>query len=381
MGMKQMMLAMLAACVLPGMTRAQEVRRAIPVSEAGAAGANDLARFLAGRPASSLGAWQSDAAYQAHAREIGKLWDRYNQNYFSRMRLWSAVELSARVVTTRPVFYFFGGPDAVSPLALFPDAPVYIMGGLEPVGSITAPQTMTPEAINEGLSNLRKSTEVILSFGHFITKDMKAELDRTGFRGVLPVMSAFLAMAGAEIVSTSYVGVGGEGALQEYGSTYGGGRGMLPGLKIVFRRTPGAGEQTIYYIQANVVDDALKSNGALLRWAGSFGTGNVYLKAASYLMHEPSFSRIREFLLSHADAVLQDDSGIPYRFFQNGSWQCWLFGTYTGTLDIFAKYYQNDLQAAFASRGAQALPFGTGYKWRLGESNLMLAVRVRPSGQ
>lgn len=156
---------------------------------------------------------------------------------------------------------------------------------------------------------------------------------------------------------------------------------MLPGLKIVFRRTPGAGEQTIYYIQANVVDDALKSNGALLRWAGSFGTGNVYLKAASYLMHEPSFSRIREFLLSHADAVLQDDSGIPYRFFQNGSWQCWLFGTYTGTLDIFTKYYQSDLQAAFASRGAQALPFGTGYKWRLGESNLMLAVRVRPSGQ
>jgi hypothetical protein len=125
-----------------------------------------------------------------------------------------------------------------------------------------------------------------------------------------------------------------------------------------------------------VADDFLKSNGSLLQWAGSHGPGNVYLKAASYLLHEPYFSRIRSFLLNYAISVLQDDSGIPFRFFRDGRWQLWLFGTYSGTLDIFAKYYQSDLQSAFAtSRAAAPLPFGTGYKWRLGESNLMLAIK------
>ena len=46
-----------------------------------------------------------------------------------------------------PVYYFFGGPDAVNVLALFPDAPVYILGGLESVGSIPAPNTLSQDEL------------------------------------------------------------------------------------------------------------------------------------------------------------------------------------------------------------------------------------------
>jgi hypothetical protein len=126
-----------------------------------------------------------------------------------------------------------------------------------------------------------------------------------------------------------------------------------------------------------VADDALKSQGnSVLNWAGSFGQGNVYLKAASYLMHESYFSRIRTFLLTKGASVLQDDSGIPFRYFQDGNWRVWLFGRYNGTLDIFAKYHQADMAQVFANtRTPVELPFGTGYKWKVGESNLLLAVR------
>jgi hypothetical protein len=183
-------------------------------------------------------------------------------------------------------------------------------------------------------------------------------------------------LTGGEIVSTRYFAVGRDGVLRESGQSLSGSRGDLPGVQIEFRRGAGTGVQTLYYIQANVADDAVKSNGALLKWASSFGAANVYLKAASYLLHEASFSRIRSFLLNQAASVLQDDSGIPFRFFRIGDWRFWLFGSYSGTLDIFAKYYQSDLQAAFATPGvALPLPFGTGYKWRLGESNLLLAVK------
>lgn len=352
---------------------AQEIRRALPVDEP-IVSPDNLARFLAGQPAQGLAQYQQTPFYAGYVKEMGSQWERYNQNYFSRMRLWSAVELSSRIPMNRPVFYFFGGPDALSPLAYFPDAPVFILGGLEPVGSIALPQTLTAEALAEGLNNVKKSTEVTLSYGFFITKDMKVDLEKTAFKGVLPVVASFLALAGADILSVEYVGITSSGALQNYGNNYSGGKGILPGFKIVFQRS-GASPQTLYYVQANVVDDSLKTNDGLLKWAASFGTGNSYLKAASYLMHETYFSRIRNFILSNSGAILQDDSGIPFRFLNNGQWNCWLFGTYTGVLDIFTKYHQPDLQAAYAGGPVYTLPFGTGYKWRKGESTLILAVR------
>lgn len=339
---------------------------------------NEVALFLAGVPlpdGSPLAGLQKAPHYASHVAELAKLSQHYDKNYYSKIRAWSAAELAPRVSMTRPVYYFFGGPDAVSALAYFPEAPVYVLGGLEPVGSIAPLQTLTEQDMEAGLANLRQSAKVILSYGHFITKDMKTELDRTAFRGVLPLIYTFLSLSGHEILATSYVGIRKDGSLQEYGNTYGGGAGTLPGVKVTFRNGASGNPRTIYYVQANVADDALKSSNALLKWTGSFGSGNVYLKAASYLMHENYFSRIRSFLLSNA-AVLQDDSGIPYRFFQEGDWRCWFFGQYTGTLDIFSKYQQPDLQAVYAAPGAaQPLPFGTGYKWRLHESNLLLAVR------
>ncbi len=193
-------------------------------------------------------------------------------------------------------------------MALFPDAPVYILGGLESVGSIPAPNTLTPEAVAEGLDNLRKSAEVILSFGHFITKDMKAELDRTAFRGVLPLIYTFIALTGGEIVSTRYVGVGGDGVLRESGESLSGSRGVLPGVQIEFRREGGAGVQTLYYVQANVADDALKSNGALSEMGGRFRR-RQRLSQGSFLPASRTLFLAHSFLPSQSSCL-----GSPGRF-------------------------------------------------------------------
>lgn len=341
---------------------------------AGGGAADELAKFLAGIPlpeGAALAPLQKGPDYAVHVKELAKLTRHYDKQYFSRMRAWSAAELAPRIVMERPVYYFFGGPDAVSPLALFPEAPAYLLGGLEGVGEIAAPQTLTPEVLAEALKNIRESADVILAYGHFITKDMKTELDRTAFRGVLPLMFTFIALTGGEVLGAESFGVKRDGSLVAREE-----KGALPGVKVTFRRTPSAGEQVMYYVQANVADDALKANDAVLKWAGGLGQGNVYLKAASYLMHETYFSRIRNFLLTNGAAVLQDDSGIPFRFFQDGNWRCWMFGRYVGTLEIFTKYHQPDLAGVFSSPDAAVeLPFGTGYKWRMGESNLLLAVR------
>jgi hypothetical protein len=150
----------------------------------------------------------------------------------------------------------------------------------------------------------------------------------------------------------------------------------LPGVRIVFRSLPEGRTQTLYYVAADISNSGLARTGGVLRWTQSFGVSNAYFKAASYLMHEASFSQIRSFVLASAASILQDDSGIPFRFLRDGGWRMFFFGTYSGTLEIFAKYRQDDLGAAFAGPGmAVPLSFGTGYKWRRGESNLVLALR------
>ena len=376
--MRKWILVLLGGLLL-SVAHGQEVRRAVAVGGAPAAD-NDLARFLAGlpvNPASPLASLQGSRPYAAHTDALGRLWRRYNENYFSPMRLWSAIELASRIPQRIPVLYFFGGPDAINAMALYPDAPVYILGGLEPVGSIPNPTTLDPAAVEQGLRNLEKSVEVVLSYGHFITKDMKAEFEQTVFQGVMPVIYTFIALSGGEVLQASYIGIGSGGTLQELGTNYGGGKGLKPGVRIVFRKTPNAAPQTLYYIQANLADGPLKDR-SVLQWVSTFGKSNVYLKAASYLMHEPSFSTIRSFLLDDAVSILQDDSGIPLRYFDGGRWRLYFFGRYAGVLDIFTKYHQPALGEAFQRAGAGELPFGTGYKWRKGESNLMLAVGQAP---
>ncbi len=357
----------------------QEVRKALPV-EGQSSTWDTRAKFLAGVPLASgepLAKLQTQTGYLAHATEFEKMWARYNEHYFSKMRAWSGIELAPRISMGAPVYYFFGGPDAISPMAFFPDAPDYILGGLEPIGWAPDPAGLAPAVLEAALHNLRLSTNEILSFGFFITKDMKAELAAGEFKGVTPILLAFLAMSGSEVIDVTYFGVKEDGRTGEYGSKPREAKGELPGVTITFRKNAISSTQKLHYVQANVADGALQGSGGVLRWAEQFGSGNVYFKAASYLLHESSFSKVRGFLLGRAQSVLQDDSGMPFSFFQNGEWRIWFFGRYSGTLDIFKQYHQPVLMDAFRVSGV-SLPFGTGYKWRLGESNLLLAVKQAP---
>ena len=91
-------------------------------------------------------------------------------------------------------------------------------------------------------------------------------------------------------------------------------------------------------------------------------------------MHESYFSQIKDHLLASSSAIIQDDSGIPLRFFDRSLWNLTPYGNYETPTDLFKRYHQNDLAKIFRSK-AKPLPFGTGYRWRKGQSNLLLATR------
>ena len=332
----------------------------------------ELGAFLAGRqlPASSpLAPLQESADYREHARQYAAQWYRYDDFYFAPMRSWAAGELVPRIGSTSQVTYMFGGPDLVSALALFPEAKLYALGGLEPVGKLTNPLSLSPEELHASLAMLRKSTEVIMNFSHFITKDMKTELAASHFQGVFPIMLVFLSFTDARIDLAERLTLQRDGTLAQGESS-----GGQPALRIVFRPAPGMPQAEVIYLQANLSDGALKSHPGILEWLRSRGRATGYLKAASYLMHTGGFTTIRDFLLGHSAAIVQDDSGIPLSIFRERDWRVINFGSYTTPLEIFTKYNQPALRSLYESGTAFSLPFGFGYRWQRGESTLLIAL-------
>jgi hypothetical protein len=100
------------------------------------------------------------------------------------------------------------------------------------------------------------------------------------------------------------------------------------------------------------------------------------LKSASYLLHDERFAQTRDMLLESADVVVQDDTGIPYRFLSQAPWQVKLYGRYNKPIRPIRYGYQKDLETAFnAKSDLPDLPFPFGYHWRGKQSGLIVAQR------
>ena len=339
----------------------QEIRRAVPVRPI-YAGYEEDALFLAGKAVpinSPLAALQSSRGYQEHCIALQKAWAEYEQRYFLPMHEWSQQELPSRVPLPSTVCYLFSGPDILNPLALFPDAvSTYLLCGKEPIGLLSPPEQLSSEQLQQGLATVREATQTALQFGYFITKEMRSQTASGPFQGVLPLLLTLLSLTGNHIVSVEKLALGG-----------------APGLRIRFI-APSSAEKTLYYAQQDLSNG---KNRSFLRWLQQFMPAVSYLKAASYLLHEGDFSQVRNFLLQQSQAILQDDSGIPFHYFDSLDWTIYLFGDYKRPIELFQKNYQSDLVAAYqGSLLAGPMSFGTGYQFQsglAGGANLLLAVK------
>jgi len=90
-------------------------------------------------------------------------------------------------------------------------------------------------------------------------------------------------------------------------------------------------------------------------------------------MHEDKYNKIREIVLSHSKYLIQDDSGVPFRFFKQDEWDFGFYGIYTRPIPVFSQFYQDDLKNAFP-KNAQKLGFRFGYNE---ESSIFVAKRKK----
>jgi hypothetical protein len=338
---------------------------------ADSASPNDTARFLAGMPPSAespLAALSREPSWQQHAKFFDSAWNRLDKQQLSKVRAWSGENLTER----RPVmFYMFSGPDFLYADAFFPNASTYVLSGLEPVGPVPDVTKLSRGSLPHALGHLRSSLNNVLNYSFFITKDMRRKLSGSQMPGTLPVLYVFLARSGKTIRDVTFVSLDKDGSLHAAGEV--GSAATAHGAKIVFSGSDGR-TQTLYYFRTDLSDSGVRGSG-FLKFCERLGTGGSFVKSASYLMHSDGFSKVRDFLLARSASIVQDDSGIPVRFFHPGVWELRPFGRYVGPIRIFRNRHQAKLRELFLNGKPPRLDFGIGYRWRAHESSLLLAVR------
>jgi hypothetical protein len=67
------------------------------------------------------------------------------------------------------------------------------------------------------------------------------------------------------------------------------------------------------------------------------------------------------------------DTGIPLSYFDRAKWQSQPFGHYVHPIAVFSHNYQPKLAELFRNGNPIPIDFGLGYRWRLNQSNLLLA--------
>jgi hypothetical protein len=305
-------------------------------------------------------------AYQQHINSDWRLVEKNKIVPISRWRVKNLDTISSRSTT---LFYPFAGADFLYANAFFPEASNYILIGLEPVGKLHACDAMSKKDFISYLEEIRNSLYYSNQLGFFRTESMETDLNQQLLDGTLPLILFYIRKTGHHISGISYFKLDKTGkavSVKQDSLTY--------GVRIVFFDSTNQKQQVLYYLSYDLSDHNLLKHPELLQFVKSFSNQECFLKAASYLMFTAGFHLMRNYILEQESSVLQDDSGIPYRFFKSSGWTVKLFGTYTKTIDMFKYKFQPDLQSAYEKQTTKlSVPFRIGYNVKFNETNLLFA--------
>ncbi|MBC6700517.1 hypothetical protein [Hymenobacter sp. BT190] len=341
---------------------------------------HDVAAYLAGQLVSrksDLQQLMELPAWQAFATDADKSWTSYHATRTTKIEQWAATELDSVRAASPTVFYPFSGPDLLNVVTMFPESSTYVLVGLEPVGSVPGRTTLSNPKL---FPALKASLWSVLNFSFFRTNDMAVDLKSVELDGALPLMMLFAARTGHQIQEVKYVQLSTDGQLAPADSSSSRrrpGPNVIPGVELAMLSASGR-LQKAQYFSADISDWKMGTNKkAIVKYVSSLGPLTTYVKSATYLMHKPYFSEIRNLILTRSNYLLQDDSGIAMKYIRPTDWHLTYYGAYKRPISLFARHYQPELTTVYTDTAnrPRPLPFGTGYNWRQNDSNLLLARR------
>lgn len=326
---------------------------------------NTIASFLAGNQPKNIGIYASvfkSSNWKAHESILNTNWDKVIKNTINPIRIWSKEEKIEK--KSKKLFYPFSGADFLYVYAANPDYDSYYLFGLEPVGEIPKKENISNTALTPNILNAAyKSVDENMNHSFFHTKYMAVEFNNPILKGTIPIFMFFMNRMGVELTSIKPIGFNSSGEIEELEE-------FAQGVRIRFLDN-GKTKELIYFSQ-DISDGQLKSNIGLNKMLNNVSAeATTMIKSASYICHDPRFSEIRDLIISKSHSIMQDDTGVPYRFFTQDKWTIRHYGNYTKPITIFTKYMQTDLKKA-TEGNEKPLLFRYGYN---NPPNLMIATK------
>jgi hypothetical protein len=344
--------------------------------------ADDTARFMAGlpgKPESPYLELESRPEWKDHAKRLDAAWERANRVLLSGLDEFQRQELNDPAIQNAATFYPFSGPDTLLVTYAFPHSPVYVLVGLEPPGTLPTPALIDKQIEKRKMADyfvdVRETVASILGRSFFITKDMDSQFRGQVTDGLLMPMLELLVRSHYTIASFRYIRLDEDGQVVDRELKQ---PASNRGVEIEFTSDADHSLHTLYYFSMNLADERLKQNKSFQAFIAGLKGFNTAFKATSYMTHHREFSVIRDLVLNNANTIVQDDSGMPYKYFVADTWKVQLYGKYTQPFGVFKYWAEPELAKAYSEPGVKPLPFRIGYGYSVIPSNELVARRVHP---
>lgn len=341
--------------------------RSVPLQE--------TAAFLAGGalPAgSALLPLTRTAQYRHYRRNMQAKWKRYRSRVVVPLTAWVKRWMPVRKNST--LFYPFAGGDYINARLFYPEADTVVMIGLESAGMIPRLQSLSRRQLLRGLGLLNEGFRVFHKWNFYRTLGMRKFMERSPLRGTVPHMLIQMHWLAMRPVRAYGLKVTADGKLLQTPAQSG---RYYRHMAIDCLDSSGRSKRVIY-LQLDLRNLSLERNPGWVAWLASLGRTDCLMKAASYLLPRPPYSRISEIIIGMADTLVQTDSCMPYRRLVNG-WNITLFGRYQRAHYIFPSFSQPLLYRAYRRARYRKLDFPVSYERPGNRRNLQLCVPKRNS--
>jgi hypothetical protein len=326
---------------------------------------NNIASFLGGTTPKSAGDFSvafNSPSWKTHQSTLNTAWEKAKIEKINPMREWSKTEKIGKKSET--LFYPFSGADFLHVYSANQDYSTYYLFGLEPPGEIPNKENiLNPALTGNILSTIYKSVDENLNQSFFHTKYMAVEFNNPILKGTIPVFMFFMNRMGVELTSISPVTFDEKGEIVTA-------KDFSKGVRIGF--LDNGKNKELFYFSGDISNSGMTATPGLKNMVNRISKdASTMIKSASYLCHSPGFSIIKDIIVSNSYSIMQDDTGVPYRFYDQSKWTIRHYGVYTKPISLFASCMQNDLKSAVAGK-EKPLNFRYGYNT---PPNLMVSVR------
>jgi hypothetical protein len=331
---------------------------------------SELSALLSGNTAYTYKIFKTyikDSSYLEITKVFLKDWKLLEDNRLKHVSAFSSTYLNSKI-KPKQILYPFSGPDLLFAQHFFNTAKSFFLIGLEPCGTIpNFLKAKNPDfsKLHSYMRQLYISINDIVHFSFFRTLDMNAELKQNNLDGTLHVLLFFLGKLKCTPIQLRYFEINNLGHLAY---------STLPknGVEITFINTF-KDTCNVRYLSANIDNQNFNDQSHLYTYLNASHYDIAYLKGASYLLHNDAFSNFRSLLINRLPAILQDDTGIPFQYFQLSDWELSLYGNYTKPIRLFKNRYQKDLDSLYKKSNPIPLGFGLGYNFKNQNSALIFA--------